>query len=98
VFADDMLVAGEEHGYATVNDDGEVVWKVDFEPNLTVAPSNTVFGSWKLGESPFGETNYVKKEFHLTGKCLRTKIRIANTEPKENHIIGFAYIFKSKRP
>jgi hypothetical protein len=97
VFADEIIVSGEEYGYATVNEQGEAVWKVEFEPNLTV-PSNTTLGDWKLGSSAFGETDYVKREFHLTGKCLRTKIRITNTEPKENHIIGFGYVFKAKKP
>jgi hypothetical protein len=98
VFSDETIVAGEDNGYATVNDDGEAVWEVQIEPNLTATPSSTVFGAWKLGESPFGEVDYVKKEFHLTGKCLRTKVKLVNKEPKENHIIGFAYVFKAKKP
>jgi hypothetical protein len=97
IFADDVAVAGVENGYASVNSQGEVVWNVDFEPNLNI-PSGTSFGDWKLGESPFGASEYAKKEFRLTGKCLRTRVKLVNDEPKENHVIGFAYVFKTKQP
>lgn len=97
VFADEVIVEGGENAYASVNSAGEVVWNVELEPNLT-GPSTTTFGDWRLGQSPFGESDYVKKEFHLTGKCLRTKVKLINEEPKENHIIGFAYVFKAKKP
>lgn len=97
VYADEMIVAGAEDGYASINAQGEVVWNVEIEPNLDI-PSGTTFGDWKLGESPFGSSEYAKKEFRLTGKCLRTKIKLTNDEPKENHVIGFAYVFKVKQP
>lgn len=97
VFADEQSVTGVENGYATINQNGEVEWVVEFEPNLNV-DANTTFGDWQLGESTFGETTYAKKTFRLTGKCIRTKVKVSNTEPKENHVIGFAYVFKSKKP
>lgn len=97
VYADEVAITGEENGYASINDKGEVVWNVEFEPNLDV-PSSTTFGDWSLGQSAFGEMNYAKKTFKLAGKCIRTKVRLTNTEPKENHVIGFAYVFKVKSP
>lgn len=98
VYADSAIVMGdEEQGYATVNENDEVEWKLTFEPNLDV-PSSTTFGDWKLGTSPFGETDYAKKEFRIAGKCLRTRVKFSNTEAKENHVVGFSYIFKVKRP
>lgn len=97
VFADEIIVEGGEHSYASVNEQGEAVWNVELEPNL-IGTSSTTLGDWQLGQSSFGETNYVKKEFNLTGKCLRTKVKLINEEPKENHIIGFAYVFKAKKP
>jgi hypothetical protein len=97
IFADENIVTGGEEGYASVNADGEVVWNVEFEPNLDI-PSGTTFGDWNLGASSFGAANYAKKDFRLTGKCLRTKMKLINDEPKENHVIGFAYVFKVKQP
>jgi hypothetical protein len=97
VYADEQALTGEENGYASVNENGEVEWNVTFEPNIDVQAVTTL-GDWKLGESAFGEVNYAKREFRLSGKCLRTKVKFSNTEPKENSVIGFAYVFKVKRP
>jgi hypothetical protein len=97
IFSDENIVTGGEEGYASINAEGEVVWNVEFEPNLDI-PSGTAFGNWNLGASSFGAANYAKKDFRLTGKCLRTKMKLINDEPKENHVIGFAYVFKVKQP
>jgi hypothetical protein len=96
VFADENPVTGSDSGHAEIEND-EVKWVVDYDPNLDI-DEGTTFGDWKLGESAFGASNYAKKSFKLTGKCIRTKVRFANTEAKENHVIGFAYIFKTKKP
>jgi hypothetical protein len=51
-----------------------------------------------LGDSVLGSQKYAKEVLKLTGKCLRTRIRVSNNEPKENHFIGFSFIFKVKKP
>jgi hypothetical protein len=96
VYADENAITGSDDGHAVI-EDGEVKWVVDYDPNLDIAPGTT-FGDWSLGESGFGAANYAKKSFKLAGKCIRTRVKFTNTEPKENHVIGFAYVFKVKKP
>lgn len=96
VFTDEVAITGIDNAHAEIIGN-DVVWKVEFEPNLTVA-SGTSLGEWKLGESAFGGLDYTLKKFRLAGKCLRTHVVFASSEPKENHVVGFAYIFKTRKP
>lgn len=97
VYADDAKVLGVEDSYASVDENGNVIWNVAFESNF-VTEEGTTLGEWILGESPFGETTYALKKLKLTGKCKRTRLRFYNEQPNENHFIGFAYMFKIKKP
>lgn len=98
VYADEVAVMGVDNQYASINDQGQVVWNVDFEENVTIDSGGTVFGSWVLGQSTFGAVNYALMKFRLTGKCLRSHVKFVGNSANPNHVIGFAYVFKTKRP
>jgi hypothetical protein len=97
VYADESAVIGTEDSYATVDASGNVVWNTSFEPNF-VTETGTTLGQWVMGDSAFGQTHYALKKLKLTGKCKRTRVRFFNEQPNENHFIGFAYIFKIRKP
>jgi hypothetical protein len=97
VYADEQAVITPDHSYASVVD-GVVVWNVSIEPNFHVSPGAKYDDNMILGDSVFGENLFDKEKLPLTGKCLRTRVKISNNEPKENHFIGFAYVFKTRKP
>jgi hypothetical protein len=99
-----IYVSADETDVITPDSEGaviennQVVWKVVTEDNFKVYGGAQFDDKWILGESAFGSTNFAVNKLRLTGKCLRTKIKLSNTDPKENHFIGFSYIFKAKKP
>jgi hypothetical protein len=97
VYADEEAVINPDESYASVVD-GAVVWVVSEDPNFNVAGGTTFDDKWVLGESVLGHSKFAVNKLSLTGKCLRTRIRVVNNEPKENHFMGFAYVFKIKKP
>lgn len=97
-YADEVAITGVDNQYASVNTNGEVVWNIDFEENLTIDSDGTVFGSWVLGQSAFGAINYALTKIRLAGKCNRSHVKFVGNSTGPNHVIGFAYVFKSKRP
>jgi hypothetical protein len=97
VYADSSITVNPDSSYATVQEDGSVVWVQDFEPNLKLY-GGTVLGEWVMGSSPFGEVDGVVSRLSIGGKCLRTKVKILHNEPKPLKVLGLAYIFKIKKP
>jgi hypothetical protein len=82
--ADDVVTP--ESSYAVV-ENGVVVWKVESENNFKVDGGMQFDDKWILGESAFGANEFAVNKLRLTGKCLRTKIRLSNTEAKENILL-----------
>jgi hypothetical protein len=98
IYADEVVVEGGVVAYPTIDPDTRAVsWNEESNPNLYIS-AGTAFGDWTLGESAFGGANYAVKKFRIAGKCLRTKIVFTNNNPNENHVIGFAYVFKVRKP
>ena len=98
IYADEVIVEGGTVSYPSVDaTTREVIWNEEWNPNLYVS-AGTTFGDWSLGESAFGGANYAVKKFRIAGKCLRTKVVFINNMANENHVIGFAYIFKVRKP
>jgi hypothetical protein len=96
VYADEEAVITPDDSYASIVD-GAVVWTTVVEPNYHVSGGSTFDEKWILGDSVLGRNVFAVNKLRLTGKCLRTRIRVSNNEPKENHFMGFAYIFKVKK-
>jgi hypothetical protein len=97
VFADDVAVVDSTKSYAKVNENDEVVWVVEGEPNLFLPPGS-VFGSWILGESPFGGVQSQVHKFPLTGKCRKVRMEVTHSEPVPSGVLGAGFIFKIKKP
>jgi hypothetical protein len=97
VYADAAAILNPDRSKAVVNEDGSVSWEAEFEPNL-IAQSGTTLGKWSMGESPFGEVEHYVDKLNVSGKCLRTKVRIVHQENLPNKILGLGYIFKIKKP
>lgn len=95
IYADEQAVITPESGKAEIVD-GAVVWTLTDENNFQVN-AGTIF-DFDLGESAFGDSKFGVNKLKLTGNCLRTRIRVENNEPTESQFIGFAYIFKVRRP
>lgn len=96
VFADEQAILTPDSSYASVVN-GVVQWNVQIEPNFIVNSGTQFDSKWILGDSVMGTNKFSLNKLHLTGKCLRTRVRMTNTQPNENNFIGFAYIFKIKK-
>jgi hypothetical protein len=96
VYADEEAVITPDDSYASIVD-GAVVWNTVIEPNFHVSGGSTFDEKWVLGDSVLGRNVFAVNKLRLTGKCLRTRIRVSSDEPKENHFMGFAYVFKVKK-
>lgn len=96
VHADHALVLGDDESHAVV-EDGVVVWKAKKNPNIQMK-SGTVFGSWKMGESPWGSIDSDVRKLRITGKCRRAKLVFKHSEAKPFSILGLAFVFKLKKP
>lgn len=97
VYADDAAVLNPDTSYATINDNGEVEWIIENNPNLTLQ-SGTVLGSWMMGESGFGQVQSQVHKLRIAGKCRRVRLEIVHEESTPCHILGVGFIFKSKKP
>lgn len=101
VFADAASIFQAEGGEAFIDENGDVGWKVDLDPNLkseVITYGGTVLGEWEMGKSPFGEVGATVQKIRLSGKCLRSKIKFEHEEAKAAKVNGIAYIFKTKKP
>lgn len=97
IYADEEAVITPGSGQASIVD-GAVVWNVNSTNNFNVSVGTTFGDKWELGENAFGPAVFSLNKLKLTGNCKRTRIRVMNTEPNENQFVGFAYIFKIRRP
>lgn len=97
VFADSQIILDPTEGKAVITEEGFVEWQVLTTPNLKANPG-TIFGSWLMGESPWGNVDAEVHKLKLGGKCRRTKVIITHKEDASFQLIGLAYIFKIKKP
>lgn len=97
IYADEEAVITPDSGYADIVD-GAVVWVVTSSPNFHVSAGTTFGDAWELGDNVLGKNMFALNKLKLSGNCKRTRVRVVNTEPNENQFIGFAYIFKARRP
>lgn len=97
VYADSDKALDSDESYASVDENGNVVWNVVNDPNLTMSVG-TKFGEWNLGESAFGEVETNVHKLRLSGKCYRMKLVIEHKEATPHNFLGFATVFKTKRP
>jgi hypothetical protein len=96
IYADEEAVISPVESKAKVVD-GVVVWELTEEENIH-ADAGAIFDDITLGTSVLGSNKFAMQRLKLTGNCKRTRIRVMNTEARENQFIGFAYIFKVRRP
>jgi hypothetical protein len=97
IYADENAVISPVDTGASVVD-GVVVWNVTETPNIHADSGAFFDDNFTLGHSIFGSNKFTMQRLKLTGNCKRTRVRVTNTEAKENQFIGFAYIFKVRRP
>ena len=97
VFADESAALSPETSSAVVDTNGNVIWQTSFEPNVKLV-GDTELGEWEMGESPFGEIMFDRKILKISGRCLKTKVKITHREGQPFKFIGLGYIFKLKRP
>lgn len=97
VYSDEAATVRPDTSYATITKQGNVKWNTKFEPNIHLS-GETEMGEWEVGDSRFGAIEYDRKILKISGRCLKTKIRLVHKHGKNFKIIGFAYIFKTKRP
>lgn len=98
-YADDSLALTTDQSYASIDENGNVVWNDLDESNLSVAvDSGTIFGTWKLGYAAFGSLTSSVEKFKLSGKCYYSKITMSHTEAVQNKILGLGFIYKVKKP
>jgi hypothetical protein len=97
IYADEnAVISPVDTGASIVN--GVVVWNVTETPNIHADSGAFFDDKFVLGHSSFGSNKFTMQRLKLTGNCKRTRVRVTNTEAKENQFIGFAYIFKVRRP
>jgi hypothetical protein len=96
IYADEEAVITPVDGSASVVD-GAVVWTLTETDNIH-ADASATFDDVILGTSILGNSKFAMQRLKLTGNCKRTRIKVTNTEAGKNQFIGFAYIFKVRRP
>jgi hypothetical protein len=97
IYADEnAVISPVDTGASVVN--GVVVWDVTETANIHADSGAFFDDKFVLGHSLFGSNKFTMQRLKLTGNCKRTRVRVTNTEAKENQFIGFAYIFKVRRP
>jgi hypothetical protein len=99
VYADGNLILNPEtdESYAAIDTNHNVSWVPVSNPNMQ-SNVGTVFGSWIMGSSAWGNQELYLNKLSISGKCLRTKVRIVNKKPLANRFLGVAYVFKLKKP
>lgn len=97
VYADGSATLSPDTSGATIDENGNVVWVTSSEPNMKLS-GDTELGHWELGDSYFGSTPYNLEILKISGRCLKTKIRLVHKEGQYFKFVGLAYIFKLKKP
>ena len=96
VYADSAIVLSPDSGYATVDSNGYTVWVDSTEPNMSFY-TGTDFGSWLMGQSPFGDVDLSVQKSNITGKCRRVKVSFKHQQNSPCEIYGFGLEYKIKR-
>jgi hypothetical protein len=96
VKADSALAITPDSGTIDEDDVNGWSWKVVTAPNFEFL-RGTTFGTWIVGDSPFGDVELSVQRASVRGKCRRVKftVRTSSTEPCEMY--GFAFQFKLKK-
>jgi len=97
VQADSAIVLTPESGHAEVEPDGRVVWVDTTAPNFNIY-AGTVFGSWIMGYSPFGQPILSVLKSSVRGKCRRVKFKLVTGNGIPFELFGFGLEFKLKKP
>jgi hypothetical protein len=99
VYADGNLILNPDtdESHAALDANHNVTWIPVSNPNMQ-SNVGTVFGSWIMGSSAWGNQELYLNKINISGKCLRTKVRIVNKKPLANRFLGVAYVFKLKKP
>lgn len=71
-------------------------WRTVISPNFEF-PRGTAFGTWLMGETPFGDTELSVQQASVRGKCRRVKITIVSSSNTPCDLYGFALQFKLKK-
>lgn len=93
VYADSTVVMDPEKRYVEVDETGSISWRIDNSPNIHI-DAGTVFGSWKMGESSWGNVESSVKKIRVSGRCRNVRLRILHKEDFESQLngIGFTYV------
>lgn len=96
VKADSAIVLIPEEGVIVTNDPNGWYWHMQPKANFEFL-RGTTFGSWVIGETPFGDTELSVQRASIRGKCRRVKVtvRIPSSTPAE--LYGFGLEFKLKK-
>lgn len=96
VKADSALAITPDSGTINRDDENGWSWQVVTAPNFEFL-RGTTFGTWIVGDSPFGDIELSVQRASVRGKCRRVKfsVRTSSTEPCEMY--GFAFQFKLKK-
>lgn len=97
VYADASLILDTNTSHATVDEDGNVDWVYQNEPNFKLVGGSSL-GSWRLGESPFGEVSSERYKVRLSGRCRSTRLILIHNDAAPIQLLGIGYIFKTKKP
>jgi hypothetical protein len=97
IYADSSKALTPEKEFASIDENGNVLWNVSDSPNIEVL-KGTILGKWMLGKSPFGLMDTTIKKLRVSGKCRRMKIVAEHEQATHNELLGIATIFKIKRP
>ena len=95
VKADSSIALSPDTG-KVVKDPNGWYWETTTEPNFDFN-SGTIFGTWLLGESMFGDVELSVQKTAIRGKCRRVKIIISVPSSTPSEIYGFAFQFKLKK-
>jgi len=60
--------------------------------------SGSKYGSWIIGSSKIGAVATTINKYNLTGRGYTAKIRIEHTDNTDFGLLGYAYVFKIKKP
>lgn len=96
VKADSALALTPDSGTILEDNVNGWSWQVKTAPNFEFL-RGTTFGTWIVGDSPFGDVELSVQRASVRGKCRRVKftVRTSSSEPCEMY--GFAFQFKLKK-
>ena len=96
VKADSSIVLSPESGKIVEDDPAGWYWQMTTEPNFEFL-RGTSFGTWVMGESPFGDIELSVQRASIRGKCRRVKFAFYVPSETPCEVYGFAFQFKLKK-